>query len=163
MPNQLENILKELTKNTEFSTEYDIKIHKTITAVMVRVMRKKAHVEEKEKYTYNPSVLIDYNKTNFSFGFDIYYNNDYLFYGTLRIVPVEIYSVEFDKHEFGRRLSKVKVELYKKNFVLTEIDFDDIIKYIINTEYKILFANETNFIPSNEWRCTNCNKIIQKL
>jgi hypothetical protein len=142
MTKYLEIILNELKRNIHFSNEYDITIHKTLCTSKVRIMRKETPIEE--KYTYSPYISTDYTRWG-DFGFDIYYYTDYYFYHYLKIIPVKI--LKNDEYKFGRRI--IKAPHYEKKLLFNKIDFQDVIKYIKNTEYNFIFVgdNETNFLP----------------
>ena len=146
---KLQIIVHKLNEIPEFANKYDIFLDKLITTYFVRVMRKEKPIQE--KYVYSPSIDIEY-RTDRGVCFDIEWET---MYKRLIVTPKTIFS---KYNDFGQRFGKTE---YVKNINFDEIDYDDIVKYITETDLIMSFRKDTTpvFLPYNEWRCSKCNSI----
>jgi hypothetical protein len=144
---KLQIIFHKLNEIPEFANKYDIYLDKLITTYFVRVMRKEKPIQE--KYVYSPSIDIEY-RTNRGVCFDIEWETRYK---RLIVTPKTIFS---QYNDYGHRFGKTE---YEKNINFDEIDYDDIVKYITETDLIMSFRKDTtpDCLPSNEWRCSKCN------
>jgi len=154
----LQEIFDKLNHNADFYKRYDITMEKIYREELIRVVRKKKPRPPEGKYVYNPNIYLedslDYKD---DLCFDICCYTDYLLFKSIRITACQ-FRPNDDAHErlgFG-----IGEPQYKKDITISNFDIDEIIMYIVNTEFNIIRSREdkTTYLTPNEYRCVDCQR-----
>ena len=161
---ELEKIIKKLEYNEDFIKKYDINLRKEYSDSYFIIIKRKLKNKERsleEKLVYNPSVSMDYDykvdvcfKMRYTKG---YISNSVSMYATK-------YVNDDDENYYHFRVRIPNTKSYEQTIIISEINIEDIIKYIDNTEWIITNtrSHENTLLPSNGYLCENCKCQLSK-
>ena len=152
---ELEKIIKKLEDNEEFIKKYDIKLLNDISpeSFFIKINRKERPMEE--RLVYNPSVSVDALGYDY-FCFKINYSKGYIS-NVITTYPVNWNSWD-TQYQFWKMRRIPDIEIHKQTILMNEVNIQDIIKYIDNTEWITINkqSHDTYFAPSNGYLCDKC-------
>lgn len=94
--------------------------------------------------------------------FDIYCYSDYLLFKSIRITACQFRPNDNAEERFGFGIGEPQ---YKKDITISNFDIDEIIMYIVNTEFNIIRSRQdkTTYLTPNEYRCVDCQRKMETI